>query len=168
MSLFRAILKYVWPQMRKFKFAFYTLLLLFAFRTLFEAILRPLYFKKIVDILSSSGVNHIDSSHDLLNLVWIVIFISILATFSARLGKFIFFKFEINVIRELRNFCFKKIQGNSQTFFANTFSGSLVNKSKRFVSSFEAMFDIFIYNFLSTTITLVGVFFVLGKESLII
>lgn len=168
MPLFKGIFKYLWPQMRKFKFALFFIIFLFTIRTLLEHIIRPVYFKKIIDILSLGGADHTASPDGLLNLLFIVIFISCLTTLSARSVKFIFFRFEINVIRELRNYCFNKIQNHSQTFFANTFSGSLVTKSRRFVGSFETMFDILIYNFLATIIILIGVFVVLSGESGII
>jgi ATP-binding cassette subfamily B protein len=167
MPLFKGIFKYVWPQMRKFNFALFSVFILFAVRTLLEHIIRPVYFKKIVDILSS-GLDNVKSPSEILRVVIIIILLSLLATIFARSCKFIYFKFQINVIRELRNFCFNKIQGHSQTFFANTFSGGLVTKSRRFVGSFESMFDIILFNFWSTFIILIGVFFVLSKQSIII
>jgi ATP-binding cassette subfamily B protein len=167
MQLFKGIFKYVWPQMRKFKFALFSVFFLFAIRTLLEHIIRPVFFKKIVDILSL-GLDQVKSPNEILRLVAIIISLSLLTTIVARGCKFIFFRFEINVIRELRNFCFQKIQGHSQTFFANTFSGSLVTKSRRFVGSFESMFDIVLFNFWSTLIILTGVFVVLGKQAMII
>src|SRR3989344_4672119 len=168
MFSFRKIFKYVWPQMRKFKFSFFLLLFLFTVRTLLEHVVRNVYFKKIIDVISSAGPDHSLISHELFYLVGIVIFVGLLTTITARSAKFLYFSFEINVIRELRNFCFKKIQDHSQTFFSNTFAGSLVTKSRRFVGSFETMFDAFLYNFFSTLIILIGVLIVLAMESTIV
>ncbi len=154
--------------MRKYRGSFYAIFIIFGIRTTLEYIIRPFYFKKIIDTLSENVTNKADLSHGLLILVVTIIFISLLTTITARVCKFIFFAFEINVIKELRNFSLKKIQYHSQTFFANTFSGSLVTKSRRFVGSFETMFDILLFNFWSTFIVLVGVFIVLGKTSVII
>ena len=168
MFSFRKIFKYVWPQMRKFKFSFFLLIFLFTVRTLLEHVVRNVYFKKIIDVISGAGPDHSIISDELFYIVGIVIFVGLLTTITARSAKFIYFAFEINVIRELRNFCFKKIQDHSQTFFSNTFAGSLVTKSRRFVGSFETMFDAFLYNFLSTTIILIGVFVVLAWESTVV
>jgi ATP-binding cassette subfamily B protein len=134
-------------------------------RVILESIIRPIYFKKIIDTLSSSVIDRTLLSDQLFFLVGTTIGISFLVLLVARIGKYIFFAFEINMIRELRNFCFKKIQSYSQTFFTNTFSGSLVTKSRRFVGAFESMFDILIYNFLALFVILVGVFWVLIRES---
>ncbi|MDQ3075841.1 MAG: ABC transporter ATP-binding protein/permease [bacterium] len=154
--------------MRKFKFSFFLLLFIFTIRTVLDQVVRTVYFKKIIDHLSVSGINREALSEDLYYLVGAIIFIIFLTTVAARSAKFIYFAFEINVIRELRNFCFKRIQNHSYTFFSNTFAGSLVTKSRRFVGSFETMFDMFLFNFFSTSIVLIGVFVVLVRESLTI
>jgi ATP-binding cassette, subfamily B, bacterial len=165
MSLFSGILKYVWPQMRKYKIAFFTIIILFGTRVVLDNIIRPLYFKKIIDTLSITSVDRTILSVTLLKLVFITIALNFTVTSIARFCKFVLYKFEINVIKELRNLSFEKISKQSQTFFSNTFSGSLVTKSRRFVGSFESMFDIMIYNFYSSTISLLGMFFVIYSQS---
>jgi len=168
MSLFKGIFKYVWPQMRKYKLACSMVFLLFGTRVLLEGIIRPIYFRKIIDSLSISGLDRMSVSSSVIKLVFITIFLNFIITIVARTFKFIMYSFEINVIRELRNFCFEKITQFSQIFFANTFSGSLVTKSRRFVGAFETMFDILVYNFYSALILFVGIFIViLGQSKLI-
>ncbi len=167
MSLFRSIFKYVWPSMRKYKFLFYGSFLLFGIRALLENVIKPIFFKRIIDNLSSSvdEMNRLLLEPTLLNLVLIIVIINFSLTLISRLGKFMIYDFEIKVIKELRNFSFSKITNNSQTFFANTFAGSLVTKSNRFVRSFETMFDILIYQFYGTLIAFIGMFFVLYNQS---
>ena len=165
MSLFGSIFKYVWPQIKKHKLLFYGSIIFFSIRIALEGIIRPIYFKKIVNTVTLAGNNHYLLSGQLIKLTLIIIAISSLVLVFARSGKFLIFAFEIKVIKELRNFSFKKITNQSNTFFINTFAGSLVTKSRRFVGSFETMFDIFIYDFLSCFVILVGVAIVLAKES---
>jgi ATP-binding cassette subfamily B protein len=166
MSLFSGIFKYVWPKIKRHYIYFFGTIIFFSLRIIFEGLIRPIYFKRIINLISTSGVNAINISHQLFYLVFCTIVVSLIVLIFARAGKFIHFTFEIRLVKELRNLCFEKITGHSQTFFANTFSGSLVTKSRRFVGSFETMFDIFIYDFLSTFIMIVGVFFILSSESL--
>ncbi|MDP2789185.1 MAG: ABC transporter ATP-binding protein [bacterium] len=165
MFSFSKIFKYVWPQIYKFKWAFYGILILFSLRMIVGAIFSPYFFKKIIDILTRSGNNHVAMSQDLWPVVFIVIGLNFLVIVIARSGRFVYADFKINIIRELRNFTFQKIEQNSPTFFTNIFAGSLVTKSRRFVGSFDSMFDIFIYNFLMFAVILIGVFIVLTKES---
>src|SRR3989344_4148083 len=138
LSFFSKILKYVWPQIRKYKWVFCCILVGFSLRIFFAEIFQ---------------------------LFVIIVAIHILVFFIARFTKFIFLKFEIDVIRDLRNFAFQKIEQNSPTFFSNTFAGSLVTKARRFVTGFEIAFDIFVYNFLKFFVILVGVFTVLLYQS---
>ena len=154
--------------MRKYRASFFAILLFFSIRIIFSAILGPLYFKKIIDILSNPSVNHTLISHDLSRLVFIVIGLNLTAIISARFFAFLHVAFQINIVRELRNFTFQKIESNSQTFFSNTFAGSLVTKSRRFVYSFETMFDLFIYTFWRFFIALTAVFIVLTLQSKVI
>ncbi len=168
MSLLSRIHKYIWPKIKKHQWMFYFILVTYSLRIVFGSILAPLYFKKIIDVLSVSYVSHTAISSNVFKLVFIVIGLNFLTICVARAGRFIYNDFKINIIHALRNFSFQKIENNSYTFFANTFAGSLVTKARRFVASFETMCDIFIYNFLTFFVVLVGVFIVLTQESRII
>lgn len=166
MPLFKGIIKYVWPEIKKHRLAFWLIIVIFSIRIALDNIVRTYYFKKIIDFLSS-GIN-IDRallSNDLFHIVFSLIGISAITFVLARSMKFMYYKFEINVIQGLRNYAFQKIEQQSQAFFSNTFAGGLVTKVRRFVGAFETMFDIFIYNFLSCFIILIGVFTVLLQES---
>jgi len=166
MPLFKGILKYIWPEIKKYRSAFLAIIIIFSTRVFLDTVVRTYYFKRIIDFLS--GANSLDRammSVDIFRLVFGLIGISLITYVLARTMKFMYFRFEINVIRGLRNYAFQKLEKQSQTFFSNTFAGSLVTKVRRFVGAFELMFDIFIYNFLSCFIALVGVFIVLTQES---
>jgi len=140
----------------------------FSSRVFFGEIVIPLYFKKIIDIFSKGLGSPEIVSYDIYKLLFIIIGIHILVFFIARIIKFVLLKFEVDVIRDLRNFAFQKIENHSQTFFANTFAGSLVTKARRFVGGFEITFEIFLYNFLKFFVILTSVFVVLIYQSQII
>ncbi|MDQ5971835.1 MAG: ATP-binding cassette, subfamily bacterial [Patescibacteria group bacterium] len=165
MSFITNLRKYVWPQIQKYPVLFYSIFILFGIRVVVDAIIRPIYFKKIIDTLSDSITEKYMLAPELFKIFTIIVLLNVFLLILARFGKFLIFKFEINVIKELRNFSFKKITSNSQSFFSNTFSGSLVTKSRRFVGSFEQMFDIFIYEFYASTIICVGIFIVIFNQS---
>ena len=168
MSLFSKIYKHVWPQVSKFKLAFFSLVSIFGIRVLLEHVIKPLYLKKIIDTLSISGLDKISVSKDLYHYALFFIVISFVAIFLSRFGKFIYFYFDISMVRALRDYAFSKIQNNSQTFFANTFAGSLVTKSRRLIGSFETMLDVIVFTFWPTFIILIGTFIVLMRESKLI
>lgn len=168
MSLFSKIFKYVWPPMRKRKWVFFCILVVFSMRTFFDRIVVPLYFKRIIDIFTKGIANSTTVAHDIFQLLFIIIGIYIFVFLIARIIKFVILQFTIDVMRDLRNFAFQKIEQNSHTFFSNTFAGSLVTKARRFVFSFEMAFEVFLYNFLKFFIILIGVFAVLIYQSPII
>ncbi len=165
MPLFKGIFKYVWPQIRKYKLAFFSAMILFGIRVILDSIIKPIYLKKIIDILSSNDLSRNIASVEVMHFVYIFIGLSVFIYFISRSGKLVYFSFLLRAERELRNFCFNKISKHSQSFFANTFSGSLVTKSRRFVGSFEAMSDVLIYDFFGTSVYLIAVFIVLFNTS---
>ncbi len=167
MSLFKKIYKYVWPQVKKHQLLFWGILILFSFRTILDHLIRPILLKQIIDILSKAG----DKEHDLVFHALILILLQfIIVTFFAlifnRSTKFLSSTFIAKMIKDLRDFAFYKIQSNSYSFFVNTFSGSLVTKSRRLITAFEVMHGELVYSFLPTVIVLSGVLFVLFRESM--
>ncbi len=165
MSLLKKIAKYLWPQMRDQKWAFLAVIFLFTVRVVIDFIIIPIYFKYIINIISAPAVDPVLASRELFILVFIIIIFHFLVSITARARQFLYFDFLINTTRNLRNYAFQKIENNSQTFFANTFAGSLVTKVRRFINGFERMLDIAIFNFLQIFIILIGVFVVMIQES---
>lgn len=161
MSLFKGIFKYIWPQMRRYKFALVSIFILFGIRVIIDAIIVPLYFKRIIDQLSTTGSTRDSLAPELLKIVVLLIILRLILILVSRVCKYIIYTFEINMVRNLRDFSFETISNQSQNFFANTFSGSLVTKSARLIRSFEQMFDILIYDFYNVVILLIGTFVVL-------
>ena len=163
-AIVRKIMKYVWPQMRARRWIFYAIIFFFSIRVLVYQVVGPVYFKQIIDLFATN-VENFTKSRELFFLIWSLIALNIAGFIIARVLKFVIMNFEIKTIQNLRDFSFQKIAQNSMAFFANTFSGSLVTKVRRFTFGFESAFDIFIYNFLEFFIILVGVFVVLFFES---
>lgn len=166
MSLLKKIAKYLWPQMRNQKWTFLAVIFLLTARVVIDFIVIPVYFKDIINLISAPGVNPALVSRELFILVFIIIVFHFLVSITARTRQFLYFEFLVETIQNLRNYAFQKLEKNSQTFFANTFAGSLVTKVRRFVNGFERMLDIAIFNFLFTIIVLIGVFVVMIQESL--
>lgn len=101
-----------------------------------------------------------------MHLVMINIIIMIGGQLFSRLTAWTIVYFQSNMMRELADFSFSKIIKNSYSFFSNRFVGSLVTKSRRFIRAFEGMHDILVFNIWGTLVVLIGVFFVLFKETI--
>jgi len=157
-------MKYVWPSMRKFRFAFFGVLAMFMLRIAIDAV-RPLFMKKVIDLIAFSGADRTVIGPRLFQIIFILILTYGFSFVFGRISKYLHLRFEFNVIKELRDVAFEKLQGQSNVFFSNMFAGSLVAKSNRFVGAFENMFDIFIYNFFSTAVSFVTIFIILSTQS---
>jgi ABC-type multidrug transport system fused ATPase/permease subunit len=145
----------------KYKWSFYLTFVFYAFRIFFDSVLKAVYFKKIIDVISTPSVIKGNVGHELIYLVVINFLILVGGYVSSRFGAWCIVYFQTNLMRELSDYSFGKIINNSYNFFSNRFVGSLVTKSRRFVRAFEIMHDTFVYNFWSTFITLLGIFIVL-------
>jgi ATP-binding cassette subfamily B protein len=139
------------------------LIVFWSLRIILSNILKPFYFKKIIDVLSNANLR---TDSDIFHYVYVTIGITLVSIIFARIARLFFYYFVPNVMRDLRNFAYVKVSQHSPTFFANTFSGSLVTKSRRFVYSFERMFEVFLYSFVNFIIVMTGVIIVLYHESL--
>jgi ATP-binding cassette subfamily B protein len=161
---FKRIMRHVWPDMRLSRGLLAGLLFVFTIR-ISNDIIRPLFFKRIIDILSFAEADRLASAQQLLVLVAIIASLNVASAGLGRLSKYMHLLFEVKVIERLRNSTFAKIERHSQTFFSNTFAGSLVTKSRRFVGAFESMFDVFIYNMWNVMVVIAGALIVLVQES---
>jgi ATP-binding cassette subfamily B protein len=157
----KKLFKHIWPKIMEYKWSFYLTFIFYGIRIFLISVLKAVYFKKIIDILSgptrASGI----VSHELMFLVVVNILILLGDFIFSRLGAWAIVYFQSNLMRELSDYSFEKIINNSYNFFSNRFVGSLVTKSRRFVRAFEVMHDTTVYNFWTTFITLTGIFVVL-------
>lgn len=136
----------------------------YGLRFFLSSVLLAVYFKKIIDLISNPYISRSAMTSELMGLVFINILIIFGNYLLSRAGAYSIVYFQTNLIRELANYSFVNITNNSYSFFSNRFVGSLVTKSRRFVRAFEVMHDTLVFNFWSTLIILIGVFFVLFRE----
>lgn len=155
---------YLWPTISKYKGTFFLIFLLFLSRPLSNTII-PIFYKKIIDLVSTPILDRSLLTPQLLKLV-VMIAISFLAVnIFMRWGQYLVSKFQSNAMKDLMDLTFIKLQGHSYSFFADSFSGSLVNKSRKFVKSFETMHDITLDNFWQPLIAFVAIFIVFFIQS---
>jgi len=117
----------------------------------------------IVPLIASRGINllpaflihggnfwHVFSKY----INYFIIFTAISWT-SWRLSGLAIVKFEIPVMRDLSRNVFNHLMEMSNRFFTNTFGGSLVAQTNRYINSFEKLYDSFSFDLLVMIIRLV-------------
>ena len=168
MSNFKKVISYVYPVVLKYKWAFWSIFLFYTVRILLSSVINPILYKRIIDLVSKGNLDKAFLSHSLFNTVWLICIFLPISWVFARSGQYIVSKFQSKVIKDLHDLTFSKLQNHSYTFFADNFSGSLVNKSRKFVRAFEVMHDILIDNFFSSFIAFIAIFIVFLTQSRII
>jgi ATP-binding cassette subfamily B protein len=111
-----------------------------------DIMLKPTYFKMVVDSLVSGN--------DAMRYFYLIVMCYLLAFVFSRLGDWVITLSESRIIKDLRDKTMYGLMQKSSHFFANNFSGSLVAKSKRFSQQSEQVIDRIVFD-LSKTIVLV-------------
>ena len=165
MSDFRNTISYIKPTVMKYKWQFYSIFFLHAVRIILSGVVTPIFYKRIVDIISQTGVDRASLSSPLLKSIFLIAALLPIAWIFGRSTQYFISKFQASVIRDLHDFSFKKLHGHSYMFFADHFGGALVNKSRKFVYAFEVMHDILIDNFWSSFVIFVAIFTVFFTQA---
>ncbi len=158
-------LKYYWDYARPHKGFLFLLFTMLPIGVICGDIIIPLYIKELLDLISEfpSDENRIELWPELLPYIlniagiWSIVFV------AWRIFEFSVTNFESKVMRNLERSVYKKLQEHSYNFFANNFVGALVNRTNRFVRSFEVVADKFLFDLYSNTIRIVaaiGVLFI--------
>lgn len=111
-----------------------------------DVMLRPTYFKNIVDSLVAGN--------DPMRYFYLIVMCYVLTLIFSRLGDWVITLVESRIIKELRDKSLYTLMQKSSHFFANNFAGSLVAKSKRFSAQSEQVIDRVAFD-LSRTVVLV-------------
>ncbi len=142
--------------MREQRWVFYFILLVYVVRVLLDFVVIPVFFKHLIDLFSSPIVDKSIVSEQAYKLFFIIAGLHVFVFCIARIIKFTYYRFLARVMRNLKDFAFKKISSNSYTFFSNMFSGSLVTKSRRFVFGFDGALEVFLFSFLQFAVIILG------------
>ena len=150
----RKILKHYWAGTKPNQLAFY-LVIFFVFFYLIIGVTIPLFYKNLFDVLGQGG----DKRQAVVVLIGIIISILVLKLIRLvlyRTGIFIHLAMQTKVMARLKQNAFNYMMRHSYTFFANSFSGGLVQRVNRFTRAYENLNDILVYNILPIIVTVIG------------
>ena len=157
---FKIILSYYWPHIIKYKKSFFLSLVLYGSGVVIAGSVTPLYYKKIIDVISLG--NTAQNKESLLMSLFVRLVLFLLAyNLFFRIADFFTVFCQTRITRDLKNYSFDKITEHSYSFFANNFAGSIVAKIKRFTGSFETIHDIAMFNFWTVGVKLISIISVL-------
>ncbi|MDP3763414.1 MAG: ABC transporter ATP-binding protein [bacterium] len=150
-DVLKAFWKAVKPQQGAMYFTLVAFFIAFTLR-----LIVPLFYKRFFDTLVSGG------DKNLLSEPLVGILVSILAIHMVAEVFFFFAMYVLNgleskTMARLKQMSFDYMIKHSHSFFANNFTGALVQRVNRFSRSFERLYDTFVFNIMPLAINVAGV-----------
>ena len=136
-----------WGVLKKRSGYFYLSLVMILLGSTMES-LYPIFYKHFFDIISAAGAPVPDVVSILTHIVFVILGMHIVAWIGWRVSTFCVMYYQAYTMADIKTSAFSYIARHSQTFFANTFIGSLVQKVSRAAKAFEVIFDTLSWNFL--------------------
>src|SRR3989338_2751841 len=153
------VLKAFWRGMSRHKPTLFFSIFGVALARIF-AIIIPIYYKKFFDILSQ--VASVDARvAELISIITVILGFNLVVWAGYRLGTFASVHFQAKVIADLKQISFDYMIDHSYAFYANNFTGSLVQRVNRFARAFETLADRIIFDVLPLFFQISGVCVVL-------
>ena len=126
----------------------------------------PIFYKEIIDILSSStGITN-ELSLNAIGVLMIILWIKIASFIVYRLYDFWAIALEMNIQEWINNFFLQKLQYHSYKFFSENMSWSLISKFRKGVSAFEKLSDIFSWQILPFITNMTIILIIIGVQNI--
>tara|TARA_Y100000310_G_scaffold222332_1_gene224055 strand:- start:13413 stop:15236 length:1824 start_codon:yes stop_codon:yes gene_type:complete len=157
---YSSTLSIYWNALKKYPKSTVTMFLSFGTAFVFADFGFSYFMKKIIDVISvqTVAVATWQQASTYVLMAFASMFIGIILF---RIGDWAIVYSQTRVMADLTNHCFAVLSNHSYTFFSNSFTGSLVAKTRRFVRSFESMHDKIVYAFWFSLVKAVGATIVL-------
>lgn len=149
------VLKAFWQGVRFHKFALILTLGGISVSRVIDIVV-PIFYKRFFDVLNS--VAAVDEKVKLLIYIIILIFaFNLIIWLSYRITSFANSHLQSMTMAKLRQQAFEYMVDHSYAFYANNFTGSLVQRVNRFSRAFERLMDRLTFNIIPLVIHIIGV-----------
>jgi len=154
-------LKYYWETMSNYKWWMFLLMGSIIIGSVLNSII-PLYYKNFFNVLTG-GEDKALVAKMLLSVLMMMGLLKLMEWFFWRVAFFTLNFLESRVMADLSKKCFNYLHKHSFAYFSNTFTGSVVKKTKGFVSAFEILADQFFYELLPSFTKILLITVILAK-----
>ena len=146
------------PSFKGYWFLTFLLFVAYGLATLVSNAIMPLVYRSIIDTisLSDADVRSAVAAPLFRNFYWLVVCIASYQLFY-RAGDYIIVYVQSRIMKHVSDRTFSVLERHSYRFFSGNFVGGLVAKAKRYVKSFEDLFDQMIFSIWMTLVNLVGI-----------
>jgi ABC-type multidrug transport system fused ATPase/permease subunit len=158
------VLQYIWQEYKVFpKFGIAALILRII--TVILHLFPALYYRDIINLLSSSVASNEIASHAIAILMYIF-WIKLVSAICHRLMDYFLVTFEMDIQEDLYNRLFEYLQKHSFQFFSDNFTGSLISKIRKCVGSFERFTDTLNRNVIPFVLSIIIILIIVGTQYL--
>jgi len=157
--IFRAL----WQGVRPYKLLFWACTVFYIIGELFGVIV-PIYYKKFFDILGNFS-DKASAAELLIHTIYIIALIHGIIWIAYRVAVFGSSAMQSKVMAKLKQNSFDYVMLHSYGFFANNFTGSLVQKINRFSRAFERLSDTLFFQIIPLAITTIGAIIVTWMQA---
>lgn len=127
-------------------------------------VINPIFYKNLLNQLVSTG--SIAVTRESYVILLTILGVSLVNSLLYRATGFIENYVVCRITMALETSAFRCLVGQSYNFFISAFTGSLVKKVSRYTRSFNQVFETLVWTFLPMTVSVIGVFWVLGQVNL--
>jgi ATP-binding cassette, subfamily B, bacterial len=152
------VIGFFWRGVKKSKFSFFLCIFATALGSV-SAIFTPIYYKKFFDVLSASSDKSIQYPQ-LLHIILIIFLINFLAWAFWRIGSLAVVHFESTGMANLRKQAYESLIYHSYSYFANNFTGAIVQRVSRYARAFERIIDRITWDIVPLIVRLFGILIV--------
>jgi ATP-binding cassette subfamily B protein len=149
-NLTKETLKIFWQHVTRYPIKL-TVVILFAALTIVPDMIKPFLLKSFFDILGGASKN----TDKVLYIIVAIVVLSFVQQIFWRVVGLVNSRLQSRIMSDLLNSCYEYIQKHSNSFFDNSFIGSIVAKVRRFSRSYESLSSIFIYNLFRTVLRII-------------
>lgn len=154
----RDVVSLMWQGVGKNWTAVCVVVLLIGTASVFN-IVTPIYYKRFFDLLISSH-DKVLLVHQLTSTVLYILLINSGSWVCWRLGGFLNIRFQARAMATLRQQAYDRLIHHSYSFFANNFTGALVQRVGRYARAFERLSDRITWDIVPMVVRIIGVIIV--------
>ncbi|MFA6361330.1 MAG: ABC transporter ATP-binding protein [Candidatus Shapirobacteria bacterium] len=158
-------LLYYWDAMNNYKWWEILLVVSLVIGATLESIV-PLYSKDFFNVLADGGQTKSEIVPKLLSILGIMAILKLAHWVFWRIVFFTQNYFESRVMADLAKKCFAYLHQHSFAYFSNTFTGSVVKKTKSFINAFENLTDQLFYQLLPSVVTIIIITVILSSVNI--
>ncbi|MEI6479908.1 MAG: ABC transporter ATP-binding protein [bacterium] len=123
------------------------------------SIISPVYYKKFFDVLSQGGDKAV-LYPQLFHFLFIILGINFVSWALWRIGSFAVVHFEAHGMADLRTQAYRSLIFHSYSFFANNFTGAIVQRVGRYARAFEKIIDRITWDIVPLVVRVTGILIV--------